>query len=114
MTVFGQKIIDQVPDLIEVKFRRRVRIQHRCMVNPISVLLQNCFDRQGLDIDIRLHQGCEMGRNLPNLNWLNAAFIDDTRNFHAAIKGQIFDQIMIRNIAVDYTRNASLQTVNNE
>ena len=60
ITVRCNQIIDQRPDLIEIKFSCGVRIKHRGVVDMLTLLGEGSLYCQGLNIYIGLYQGCQM------------------------------------------------------
>ena len=80
-----QQIIDQMPDLVEVQFSRRMRVQHGGVINMFSLAGQQRFNRQLLDVDIGLHQSGEMRRQMADFLRVQTVPVNQARYFHASV-----------------------------
>src|SRR5256885_12357340 len=62
LAVCLQQPVDELVDLPERELRRRVRVEHRRVVDVLALPRQRGLDRQRLDVDVRLHQRRELRR----------------------------------------------------
>ena len=101
----GDEIVDEGPDLIEVKLGGGVRIHHGGVVDMLALADERRFNRETLNIDVCLHQGGELRRQRADMRRLNAALVDQHRHFNAAPIRKIGDQAGVRDIPVNDRRN---------
>ena len=50
----------------------------------VAIALEDRFNRQGLHVDVGLHERGELGRNASNPNRLNAVLVNHAGNLNAA------------------------------
>ena len=77
----GEKVIGQVPDLLQIKFRCRVRVHHGGVVDVFAIFSHQCTDGEFLHIDVGADECCELWRQFTNIGGLDATVIDEARNF---------------------------------
>ena len=110
----GEQIVNQRPDLIEVKLCRGMRVHHCRVIDSRRILLQNGFNGQLLHVNVRLHERGEVGWDSSDSNGLDSIFIHETRNLNTAAGRQVIDQILIYDVSVDHSRNAGFKAVDNQ
>ena len=68
----GQKVVRQVPDLVEVQFGPGVRVQHRGVIDVLGVFGQQRLHRQVLHVDVGAHQRDQLRRDVAHDGRLQA------------------------------------------
>ena len=96
----NQQLVDHGVNLLDIEYRRRMRIKHGCMIHVLALSLQDGFDDQFLNIHVGAHQGRELHRQLTDPRRLHTVVIDQTRHFDGAALWQIVDQIVVEHIAI--------------
>src|ERR1700712_85224 len=61
--MLGEQRLDEIVDLVEIEFGGGVRIEHGGVMDMFALAGDKGFHRQRLDIDVGLHQGCELRRD---------------------------------------------------
>ena len=79
-----QEVVDKGADLLGVELGRRVRIEHRRLVDVLPFPGQRCRDCQFLDVDVGLHQRRQLRRECANDSRLHAIAVDEARDFDAS------------------------------
>ena len=87
----SQQILNERANLVEIEFRRRVRIEHRRIVKEPGISLEDGFDGECLHVHVRLHQGGKMRRKATDANRLDSVLVDRTWHLNATSVGKIFD-----------------------
>jgi hypothetical protein len=67
------EVVHEPPDLVERELGGRVRVEHRGVVGRIPAATERCLDGQALDVDVGLHEGGHMARELAHGERLDAA-----------------------------------------
>src|SRR5262245_49825796 len=110
----SQQVVNKGANLVEIEFRRSVRIKHGSIVNESRISLEDSFDGKFLDVDVGLHQSGKVRRNATDPNRLDPVLIDHTRHLNTAPVGKIFDEIGVRNVRINDTWLASFQTMDDQ
>ena len=91
LAVGVNQVIHQFPDLVEIQFGSGVRVEHGGVVNMIPLARHRRLDHHRLHVNIGLHQRGQVRRQRPDLNRLDAVFIDRAGYFNAAAGWQVID-----------------------
>ena len=83
----GEEILDERPDLVQIKLGGSMRVEHGRVIDQIAIALQDCFNRQRLHVDVRLHERSKEGRDSSDPNRLNAVLANYARNLDATAGG---------------------------
>ena len=67
-------------------------IKHSGVIDVIPFPSQRRFNGQGLDVDIRLHQRRQVGREAADVGRLDAVFVNETGYLNAAAFRKIIDE----------------------
>ena len=95
------QLVDQRPYLVEVKFRCRVRIEHRSVIDVFAAFFHQRSHCQFLDIDVRPHQRDQLRWNAVDHGRLDAAGIDEAWQLDRTSVGQLRKVAPVGDIAVD-------------
>ena len=110
----GDEVITQAPNLVQREFGSGMWIERCCMIDVLALAGEGCFDGHRLYVDVGLHHGCQMWRQVADFGWLQAALVDQDGDFDAATLGKVVDQPAVGDIAVYDTGLAGLHTVDDK
>ena len=90
-----QQFINQRPNLVEGQFGCRVRVEHGGVVDMLAFTAYQRLHRQLLNINIGLHQRCELRRQRADFLWAQPFAVNQTGHFNTGIFGQIVDKALL-------------------
>src|SRR6516165_8359710 len=80
VAVGGEQGVDKIVDLVEVEFRRGMRVEHRGLVDVVAATGERRLDRQLLHVYVGADHAGQLRRKCADAGRLDAVAVDEARH----------------------------------